>query len=59
VSTLDRLDGESESLVADIDARMLAAIDRVFWRVLLLVGLALAGAGVIAGWVRHKRPALR
>jgi len=58
-STLDRLDGESEQIVNDIDTRILSAIDRVFWRFLLIVGLALAGAAAIAGWTVRQRPALR
>ena len=68
-STLDRIHDESAATVAqvesiavalidDVDARIQRTGDRTFRRLLLLLGLALAGAGVIAAWSR-RRPVVR
>jgi len=68
-STLDRIHDESTAaiaqvetlavaLVADVDERIVRTVDRAFQRLLLLLGLALAGAAAIAAWSR-RRPAAR
>ena len=68
-STLDRIHDESATtvaqvesiavaLVADVDARIQSTVDRAFQRLLLLLGVALAGAAGIAAWLR-RRPAAR
>lgn len=68
-STLDRLHDESTAaiaqveslaaaLVGDVDARILGTVDLAFQRLLVLLCLALAGAGGIVAWSR-RRPAAR
>lgn len=68
-STLDRIHDESTAAIAhaesiaviivnDVNLLLIGTVDRAFRRMLMLVGVTLAGIGAIAAWSR-RRPAAR
>ena len=53
VGQVERL---SATLLNDVNDRVLLTVDRAFRRLLILVGLGLAGAALIATWAMRRPP---
>jgi len=54
--TVAQVEGIATALVDDVNERVLVTVDRAFRRLLILVGVGLAGAAAIATWAFRRPP---
>jgi hypothetical protein len=54
--TVGQVERLSVTLLSDVNDRVLLTVDRAFRRLLILVGVGLAGAALIATWAMRRPP---